>query len=223
MCCSNHPFYFALTRKQPNTNSHLIIQFAIHFTFASMQQVIDFISGYIQMSEDELRFVADNMQLSSFKKGEILLKQGQILNKMAFIVKGAVRGYYSDENGTEHTLGFALENQPLVAFDSFTQQTPIGFTSIALEDTDTIWISQSAFYNFLEIYPRYEKVLRTIISQYMTIEGEKTKLLRIISAKERYKALLATQPELIKRVPLKYIASYLGMTTENLSRVRSQK
>jgi hypothetical protein len=57
----------------------------------------------------------------------------------------------------------------------------------------------------------------------MTIEGEKTKLLRIVSAKERYKALLETHPELVKRVPLKYIASYLGMTTENLSRVRSQK
>ena len=188
-----------------------------------MQQVIDFISGYIQMSEEELRFIADNLQFTSFGKGEILLKLGQILNKMAFIIKGAVRGYYTDESGTEHTLGFALENQPLVAFDSFTQQTPIGFTSVALENTDTIWISQSAFYNFLETYPRYEKVLRTIISQYMTIEGEKTKLLRIISAKERYKVLLETHPELIKRVPLKYIASYLGMTTENLSRVRSQK
>ena len=188
-----------------------------------MQQVIDFISGYIKMSEDELRFIADNLQFTSFEKGEILLKQGEILNKISFIVKGAVRGYFTDENGTEHTLGFALENQPLVAFDSFTQQTPIGFTSVALENTDTIWISQSAFYNFLETYPRYEKVLRTIISQYMTIEGDKTKLLRIISAKERYKALLETHPELVKRVPLKYIASYLGITIETLSRIRAKK
>jgi CRP-like cAMP-binding protein len=211
---------------QPNTKqptAGCIISLANHFTFAYMQQVIDFISGYIKMSEDELRFIADNLQFTSFEKGEILLKQGEILNKISFIVKGAVRGYFTDENGTEHTLGFALENQPLVAFDSFTQQTPIGFTSVALENTDTIWISQSAFYNFLETYPRYEKVLRTIISQYMTIEGDKTKLLRIISAKERYKALLETHPELVKRVPLKYIASYLGITIETLSRIRAKK
>ena len=94
---------------------------------------------------------------------------------MAFIIKGAVRGYYTDESGTEHTLGFALENQPLVAFDSFTQQTPIGFTSVALENTDTIWISQSAFYNFLETYPRYEKVLRTIISQCISLRNYRCK------------------------------------------------
>lgn len=188
-----------------------------------MQQVFTFISQYVTMNEDELRFIADNLQFATFKKGEILLKQGQILDKMAFIIEGAVRGYYTDENGIEHTLGFALENNPLVAFDSFTQQTPIGFTSIALENTQTIWISQTAFYNFLETYPRYEKVLRTIISQYMTIENEKAKLLRIISSKERYHALLKMHPELIKRVPLKYIASYLGIAIKTLSRVRAEK
>ena len=188
-----------------------------------MEQVFDFISGYIKMTEEELRFIADNLQFTSFKKGEILLKQGQIPNKMAFVIKGAVRGYYTDENGIENTLGFAFENHPLGAFDSFTQQMPIGFTGCALENTDTIWISQTAFYNFLETYPRYEKVLRIIISQYMTIGNEQAKLLRISSAKERYRALLKAQPEIIQRVPLKYIASYLGMTTENLSRVRSQK
>jgi CRP-like cAMP-binding protein len=188
-----------------------------------MQQVIDFISGFIQMSEEELHFIADNLQFTSFKKGEILLHQGQIPNKLSFVIKGAVRGYYTDENGMEHTLGFAFENHPLGAFDSFTQQIPIGFTGCALENTDTIWISQSAFYRFLETYPRYEKVVRTIISQYMTLEGEKTKLLRIISSKERYRALLETQPELIQRVPLKYIASYLGITIETLSRIRAKR
>lgn len=188
-----------------------------------MQPVIDFISGFIKMSDEELHFFSNNIQRTSFKKGEILLQQGQILDKMAFVLKGAVRGYYQDENGTEHTLCFVFENQPLVAFDSFTQQTPIGFTSIALENTETIWISQTAFYIFLETYPRYEKVLRTIISQYMAIEGEKTKLFRIVSAKERYSALLEAQPELIQRVPLKYISSYLGIAIKTLSRVRAEK
>ena len=188
-----------------------------------MQQVFDFISDYAKISEDELRFITKNIQFSSFKKGEILVKQGQLLNKISFVIKGAVRNYYSEENGIEHTIGFIFENHPLVAFDSFTQQTPIAFTSVALENTDTIWVSQSVFYNFLEIYPRYEKVLRTILSKYMTIETEKAKLLRINSAKERYETLLRTQPEIIKRVPLKYIASYLGMALETLSRLRAEK
>jgi CRP-like cAMP-binding protein len=188
-----------------------------------MEQIFDFISRFIKINEDELNFIANNINFTSFKKGEILIKQGQIPDKIAFVKKGAVRGYYTDENGIEHTVAFVFENHPLGAFDSFTQQIPFGFTGRALENTDTIWISQTAFYNFLETYPRYEKVLRTIISQYMTIGNEQAKLLRITSAKDRYQALLKLQPELIQRVPLKFIASYLGMTTENLSRVRSQK
>jgi CRP-like cAMP-binding protein len=188
-----------------------------------MQQVIDFISGFTKMREDELCFIADNLQLTSYKKGEILIKQGQIPNKMGFVIKGIVRGYYTEENGMEHTLGFAFENHPLGAFDSFTQQTPIGYNGIAIENTDIIWISQSAFYNLLETYPNYEKVVRSILSQYMTLEGEKVKLLRITSAKERYKALLESQPSLVHRLPLKHIASYLGITLETLSRIRAQK
>lgn len=188
-----------------------------------MQQVFDFISDYTKIGEDELHFIAENIQFSSFKKGEIFFRQGQLLNKMSFVTKGAVRSYYCEENGIEHTIGFIFENHPLVAFDSFTQQTPIAFTSIALENTDIIWVSQSVFYKFLETYPQYEKVLRTILSKYMTFETEKAKLLRINSAKERYEALLQTKLEIIKRVPLKYIASYLGITLETLSRIRAGK
>ena len=188
-----------------------------------MQPVIDFISNHTNITEEELNAMTEMLHFSSHEKNEILQRQGEISKRAAFIVKGAVRSFYMDEKGIEHTIGFAFENQPLVAFDSFTQQTPAGVSAVILEPTDLVWTSHSEFFDFLEAFPKYESVLRNILSQSMSLEGEQRKLLRIRSSKERYEALCKMSPEIIQRVPQKYIASYLDMALETLSRVRAGK
>lgn len=190
---------------------------------AFMQSVFDFISGFTDISEQEMNAIMEIIHSASCGKNEILQRQGEIPKRAAFIVKGAVRVYFTDDKGLEHTTAFIFENHPIVPFDSFAQQTPAPLSAITLEPTELIWASHADFFNFLETFPKYETVLRNILSKYMSLLGEQSKLLRISSSRERYEALCRMRPDVIQRVPLKHIASYLGMALETVSRVRAGK
>lgn len=184
---------------------------------------LDYVSAYLKISEEELPAILERIHTSSFAKNEVILAQGSIPRSLAFVLKGAVRIYYNDQSGEEQTVNFIFENQPFVAFDSFASQTPSGVSAMALEHTELIWTSHSEFFSFLERYPRFETAVRTVMGHYMVLNTEHTKLLRINPARDRYEALCQLRPELVTRVPLKYIASYIGMTLETLSRVRAGK
>ena len=158
---------------------------------------------------------------TDYKINEIIQQKGEIPQRTAFILEGAVRLFYVDERGREQTTAFLFENHPLVAIDSFTQQAPLLVNAIALEPTRLIWTSNEDFFDYINIYPKYKGVLLNVISKFLSEEGEQRQLLRIQNSRERYDALFRKRPEVIRRVPQKYIASYLGMAEETLSRIRS--
>ena len=187
------------------------------------QAFIDFLSAYVKIDEPEIQMIAERIHHNSYAKGEVILRQGDIPRSLAFVIKGAVRVYYTDEQGNEQTVNFIFENQALVAFDSFASQTPSGIAAAALEATELIWTSHTEFFGFLELHPKYEAAVRGIMGQYLVLNSAHTKLLRINPARDRYEALCKARPDLVTRVPLKYIASYIGMTLETLSRVRAGK
>jgi CRP-like cAMP-binding protein len=188
-----------------------------------MQPVINFLSAFSNISEEEMSAILSVMHTSSHKKNDILHQQGAIPKRAAFIIKGAVRSFYIDENGQEQTVAFKFENQPLVPIESFTQQLPANLSVVTLEPTELIWTSHSEFFGFLETFPKYEKVLRNILSKNLMQQNEQMKLLRINASRERYEMLCKLQPEVVQRVPLKHIASYLGIALETLSRLRANK
>jgi CRP-like cAMP-binding protein len=184
---------------------------------------IDFVSAYLRVSEEEKHLIAERVHHTSYPKNEVIHRQGDIPRTLAFVISGAVRIYYTDEHGTEHTVNFIFENQPMVAFDSFATQTPSGISAMTLEPTELIWTSHAEFFSFLEQHPRFETAVRSVMGHYMGMNSEHSKLLRINPARDRYEALCKARPELMTRVPLKYLASYIGMTLETLSRVRAGK
>ena len=190
---------------------------------SSQNPFIDFASAYVKIGEEEMDQILQRIHHSSYSKNKVIHHQGDIARMMAFVIKGAVRAYYTDESGTEHTVSFIFENKPLVAYDSFASQTPSGVSFMTLENTELMWTSHTEFFSFLELFPKFENALRSVMGQYMVKNLEHSKLLRINPARDRYEALLKTTPELASRVPLKYLASYIGMTLETLSRVRAGK
>lgn len=188
-----------------------------------MVPAIDFIGRFINISENEMADMLRIIHTASFNKNEVILKQGEVGRMAAFVVKGCVRSFYKDEAGEEFTAGFVFENHPLTPMDFFSNPTPSPLSVIALEPTELITVSRNDFFDFLEKYPRYEAALRKMISEYMVLQGERFRLLRIPAARDRYEALVQMQPEIIQRVPLKYVANYLGIALETLSRIRSAK
>ena len=188
-----------------------------------MQELIEYITKFIQPNEEELEDILRDIQYTRFVKNEFLIRQGEMTQSLMFILKGVARAYYISEQELEHTSDFIFEGQPVIHIEAFTKNTPSSVNIVAIEDTEIIWVSRDVFFNFLEKHPKYEGVLRDMIMNYMSIEMQHMKLVRMGSSRERYEALLKHRPDIIRRVPLKYIASYLNMALETLSRIRSGK
>ncbi|MBK9330340.1 MAG: cyclic nucleotide-binding domain-containing protein [Sphingobacteriales bacterium] len=118
-----------------------------------MQELINFITKYIQPDEDEIHYIISVIQHTNYSKNDFLIRQGESSNKLVFVLKGAARAYYIDENETEHTCEFIFENQAVIHIEAFTKNTPSMVNVITIEDTEIIWVSRDTFFEFLENFP----------------------------------------------------------------------
>ncbi len=129
-----------------------------------MEKVIVAISNFIDVKEEEIQLLQKYFHFFSFKKNEVIIREGQIAEKIGFIIKGSIRSFYFNEKEVEQTVGFEFENSLIVDFDTFFQQIPLKKKVITLEPSDVIWISRSDFGNFIKKFPRYEAVLRLVLT-----------------------------------------------------------
>lgn len=189
-----------------------------------IKAAIEYFSKYVgTIDDDELELILKLVQFSSYNKGDLIYNCGEITRTASFIVYGACRSYYNDEDGKENTVGFHFEYEPAFPYGSFIEQVPASNAYIAMEPTQMVYISRHDFYHLLQSFPRFEIVVAKMLGEYLVKGGQHLKLMRIDSSRERYKKLLEIQPEIVHRIPLTYIASYLGMALETLSRVRAGK
>ena len=188
------------------------------------EDVIEYISNYVDdICEKERSAIKKVMHFSSHQKGELIHKQGQVSKRAYFLLSGAVRFFYTSEEGKDHTTNFSFENEPAFPYGSFVEQTPSGISIAALETVELIWSSKEEFNNFINEYPRFQGGIAKLLGEYLLKGSQQLSLLRIGSSRERYEKLCTMQPEVVKRVPLTHIASYLDMALETLSRVRAGK
>ena len=185
--------------------------------------VIDYLRNYFPLSEDEQREIIARLHFRKVNKNQLLVSSGDVCDKIIFIAKGAVRIFNYDSKGNEVTYLFVFENQPLTDPISFFEEVPTEYSGQTIETTEFYWISYKEFQSLMAAFPKFEKVVRSIIVAQMPREKQALKYQREGSAKEKYEGLMKAHPEIVARVPLKYIASYLGITHETLSRVRCKK
>ncbi len=188
------------------------------------QMVVDFILQYVDaLNSEELQGIEMRSHYKAYHKGDLIYQQGNIPNDLCFLLKGTTRSFYNDDDGKEHTVDFGFSTSPIVPIGSFLEQVPSGISVQALEDIDVIWTSKQEYYSFLKAFPRLESGIAKLLGEYLLKEKAQLKLLRIGSSRERYEVFCALQPQVASQVPLKYVASYLGMALETLSRVRAGK
>jgi CRP-like cAMP-binding protein len=175
------------------------------------------------IEEAEYALILKIINFSTYNKGDLIYSFGDLTRTASFIVQGACRSFYIDEDGKENTVGFHFEYEPAFPYGSFVEQLPASSSYVAMEHTVMVHVSRHDFYHFLQSFPRFEIVVAKMLGEYLVKGSQHLKLMRIDSSRERYKKLLEIQPEIVNRVPLTYIASYLGMALETLSRVRAGK
>jgi len=154
----------------------------------------------------------------------VLLEEGTVSQNYIFIEKGCVRAFFSD-NGDDKTVQFFFENEGLTSFESFVNHTP-SFVTIETIEQSVIYLLPKKYVNQLmdelSAEPGFVKFLMQISSQRQThYMNEFVSFIRD-TREQRYQNLLSQRPHILQRVPQHYIASYLGVSTVHLSRIKSK-
>lgn len=178
------------------------------------------IGGDALLSRDSLHALAAILVCKKYKKGERILNEGEVCKCLRYIEKGMLRQYYFkyDKDLTEH---LAYEGGMVICLESYLKQEPTRLLIEALEPT-TLWeIDKIQVEELAMAHADLGVWYRKIFDQSLIESQVKADTLRFEPAHERYNRLMRLHPEILKRVPLVYIASFLQMTPETLSRVRS--
>ena len=184
--------------------------------------LIQNIRSKTQVSEKEADIINAAYRPLVLKKKKDLLRAGEVCQNMYFIGKGCLRSYLVDTKGAERIYQIGVENHWIGDLYSFYNQVPSELYIETIEQSALLMISHDRLEQlFLEV-PKLERFYRILFQRAYTATLHRLHTALTETAQSRYQALVEKQPDLIRRVPLIYIASYLGITPESLSRIRKQ-
>ena len=175
---------------------------------------------YSTMTHEELDMLENILVPMKFSKSELVLGEGEVCTNFYWIVKGMLRQFYYN-NGKEVTEHMATENSMVMCIESLFLEQPSSLQIIALETTIVFAIPRAALEQVAMRSVNIQILYREILEESLIQSQVKADMLRFASAQDRYARLVKTQPQLVLRAPLVYIASLLQMTPETLSRVRT--
>jgi CRP-like cAMP-binding protein len=187
----------------------------------SMEQIFRVFNQYTHLSLDTIELLNRQLTFKKIKANEVLLKQGSTCKSMFFLQKGIVRGYY-EKDGKSVTNWFAVDNDIVTSLSSFIAQKPSYESIETLTDCELYHISYPALQDIYKISPEMNTIGRLLTEQYYVILEERVIALQFYTAKERYDAFMLRYPQLLQKIPLGIIASYLGVTQSSLSRIRKK-
>ncbi|WP_071145014.1 Crp/Fnr family transcriptional regulator [Bacteroides ihuae] len=187
-----------------------------------MKETIDAVvnSRYPEMSLEGRKILESVLVQRNLNKGEMLIHEGQTSRHMVFVAKGMLRQYYF-KNGKEVTEHFSYEGCILMCIESLLKQEPTRLVAETLEQSIVYLLPYDTLLKLTENVKEINIFYRKVLEYSLITSQIKADSWRFETARERYNLLMKTYPEVIKRAPLSYIASYLLMTPETLSRVRA--
>lgn len=172
--------------------------------------------------DEEFNRIADAAEVKQFSKKDILFHAGKQCANLFFVNKGALRSFSTDENGIEHTLQFAFESYWISDLYSYVTGKPAVYTIEAIEESEVLEFSKNKFEVMLDDIPQLERHWRLLLQNAYIAAQDRLNSTLSETADKRYEELIERFPNIIQRVPQIYIASYLGITPESLSRIRKK-
>ena len=157
----------------------------------------------------------------SFVKHELLAKSGEYSKKIAFVESGVLRAYYQNDKGQEYTKTFFTEGVFVGAYSSLITGQKNRIDIQCLTDCELLIARYSSFTELFDTYPKIERFARMLAEQFFIVKEKREIDLVMLEARERYALFQQQHPGLDQRIPQYYIASYLGVTATQLSRIRS--
>lgn len=175
------------------------------------------------LSEVNFNLLNSYMTEHKMLKGEVLIHKGEVHHSIYFIKSGAVRSYYINKDGKDVTLWFGFEGDIAASLGNFINAKPSLENIELLEDTVVLKISRSKLLELYEVNLDIANFGRKLAEQALLEMEQQILLIQFTDAKSRYFSLINKFPQILNRVKLGHIASYLGITQVTLSRIRSEK
>jgi CRP-like cAMP-binding protein len=186
------------------------------------QTLLNTLNQYVILSSKHQEELSKLIKPQELPKDSILLKCGEVSNNLHFLLQGSVRAiYYNDSK--EITSWFGFEGDFINSFYSFVSRKPSPESIIVISDCKLLSISYQTLQSLYEKDLVWNKLGRLIIEQYYAEYRERILSLQSMSAAERYDQILQERPDILEKVKLGHLASYLGITQETLSRLRATR
>jgi CRP/FNR family transcriptional regulator, anaerobic regulatory protein len=187
------------------------------------EHVVNFLHSVHPLSPGLQQQLYQLLKETTLERKEIYLREGEVSNKIAFIVSGLLRSYTVNAEGAETTCWFMKEGDVSISVKSFFTRTPSTEFIQAIEPSTLLYITYDELEMLYSQYPEFNTVGRLIVQQYYVLSEERLAGIRNLKARQRYNFLLQTHPEIIQRAPVQHLASYLDMDKATLSRLKSNK
>jgi len=186
------------------------------------QPLIDYINRIVSLSEEDEKVLLSHVTTRRYLKGQYMNQQGDVCSFSAFVLKGCTKTFYLDDQGQEHVIMFSIEDWWTSDIASFITQTPSDFSVQCLENTEVVLFPYETHEELLSEVPILERFFRKIVERALVASQKRVVRNLSMSAKDRYLYFRTQYPLIEQRVPQYLIASYLGITKEFLSKIKSQ-
>ena len=186
------------------------------------EQLLKTVQQKVKLTSDEGELLKQFFAPKKVRKRQYMLNEGEVCKYNLFVAKGLLRSFGVEENGYEQVVQFAVEGWWISDLNSFFSGDVAVYNIEALEDCELLLLTRQSMDEMLEKLPKMERYFRLLMQNHIVALRQRIIASQRHSAEERYIKLIEGFPTILARVPQQYIASYLGMTPETLSRVRKQ-
>lgn len=187
------------------------------------QGLINHLQNRVPLSDEELKQFISEFKITKVKKRQFIVQPDFTAKYRSYVVKGALRAYVVDDEGHEHTIAFAIEDWWISDYNSYIYQQPATMFVMALEDSVLLQIDFETETKLKETNPKFETFFRITAERTAAFFQRRIITNLTSSAEKRYDNFTAQFPLIAKRVPQYALASYLGMTTEFLSKIKNNR
>ncbi|SMO74376.1 Crp/Fnr family transcriptional regulator [Gracilimonas mengyeensis] len=186
------------------------------------KKLFTYIGQHISLTEEDKEQIKSSTRIKKVRKHQFVAEQGEVCRYESFVVEGCLRCYHTDEEGKEHVVQFAIEDWWIADLQSFLSQTPANFSVDALEPSVLIQFEHEDLQALYRKIPKLERFFRLIIQKAFIASQNRVVASYSQDAGKRYIEFRNRYPTIEQRVPQYMIASYLGITPEFLSKIRSR-
>jgi len=187
------------------------------------QPILTAIKRHLELSAEEEQFFISILIPLKLKQGEFVERTGEITHHLIHVVSGCLMTYYTDKEGNDQVIQFSTAGWWTGDLHSITGEVPSIYSSRALADSELFLLPGLRLEELVQRFPRFERYFRIMFQNSLVTHQNRIIEAFSLTAEERYEKFRKRYPQLEQFVPLKYIASYLGITPEFLSKIRRKR